>query len=107
MAANKFKVEVALAFPARQKLVEVWVSPGTRVREVIEQSDIFTAFDEVPQAVRDLEYGVGLFGKEIKDPDNYVLQEGDRVEIYRPLLLGPQQARVQRAQKSPRKQVGK
>ena len=42
---------------------------------------------------------MGLFGKAVKDPATQVLVDGDRVEIYRPLLIDPKQARVNRAKK--------
>ena len=100
MVADKIKVEVVLAFPTVQKIIEVEVPPACSIREAIQYSDIFVAFDEASTAIRNLENGVGIFGKEIKDIDGYVLQEGDRIEIYRPLLLDPRQIRMKRAKKS-------
>jgi putative ubiquitin-RnfH superfamily antitoxin RatB of RatAB toxin-antitoxin module len=40
---------------------------------------------------------VGIFGKQVK-PDR-VLQDGDRVELYRPLVLEPMEARRRRARR--------
>ena len=38
-------------------------------------------------------------GKARPTPEQYVLQDLDRVEIYRPLLIDPEKARVERASK--------
>lgn len=40
---------------------------------------------------------VGVFG-ELKAPD-YILQDGDRIEFYQPLLIDPKDARRARAKK--------
>jgi putative ubiquitin-RnfH superfamily antitoxin RatB of RatAB toxin-antitoxin module len=40
-----------------------------------------------------------LDGKTRAVPREYVLQVRDRVEIYRPLLIDPKQARLKRAEK--------
>ena len=43
---------------------------------------------------------IGIFGR--KAPPEQVLREGDRVEIYRPLIADPKEARRRRAeQKKP------
>jgi len=41
---------------------------------------------------------MGIFGKTVK-ADQYVLNEGDRVEIYRPLIADPKEVRKARAAK--------
>jgi putative ubiquitin-RnfH superfamily antitoxin RatB of RatAB toxin-antitoxin module len=38
-------------------------------------------------------------------PDKYELQDGDRVEIYRPLIVDPKEVRRQRAAKAAAKVV--
>ena len=42
---------------------------------------------------------MGIFGKLIKAPKEQMLKEGDRVEIYRPLIADPKEARAKRAAK--------
>ena len=39
----------------------------------------------------------GVYAKKVDS--NYVLQDGDRLEFYRPLLVGPKEARRLRAKK--------
>ena len=40
---------------------------------------------------------MGIFSRAIKDPKAEVLREGDRVEIYRPLIADPKEVRARRA----------
>ncbi|MOA44639.1 Persistence and stress-resistance antitoxin PasI [compost metagenome] len=42
---------------------------------------------------------MGIFGKAVAKPEERVLEEGERVEIYRPLIADPKEARKQRAAK--------
>ena len=41
---------------------------------------------------------LGIFGRQVKD--DTILQNGDRVELYRPLLIDPKTARRRRAAES-------
>ena len=43
---------------------------------------------------------LGIFGKAVRSPDAELLKEGDRIEIYRPLLIDPKAARANRAAKA-------
>jgi putative ubiquitin-RnfH superfamily antitoxin RatB of RatAB toxin-antitoxin module len=40
---------------------------------------------------------MGIFGKAVPRPAERVLTEGERVEIYRPLIADPKEVRKQRA----------
>ena len=86
-------VEVVYATRERQKLVSLEVEPGCTVGEAIELSGLA---DEFPDLVVD-PGAVGIFSRKV--PRDHVLQPGDRVEIYRPLIADPKEARRQRAQK--------
>jgi len=90
---EKIYVEVVLAMPQRQELVALEVTAGTTLADAITQSgviDMFEGFDL--HAAK-----VGIFGH--KAPQDTVLREGDRVEIYRPLIADPKESRRQRALK--------
>ncbi|PIE43177.1 MAG: RnfH family protein [Gammaproteobacteria bacterium] len=90
------RVEVAFALPEKQRILPVDVTEGTTMWQAVCLSGIV---DEFPQI--DLETAkMGLFGKVVKSPEDHVLREGDRVEIYRPLVIDPKQARLNRAKKS-------
>ena len=88
------RIEVAYAMPERQVLIALEVEEGTTALQAIERSGIIREF---PQA--DPAHGVGVFGKQVA-PDT-VLRDGDRVEIYRPLIADPKEARRTRARLSP------
>ncbi len=100
MGQNKIKVEVVYALANEQKLIALDVLLGTTMYEAVVQSGILDVFPDIDVDVNKM----GLFGKVVKNPKDYVMQEGDRVEIYRPLLIDPKQARLNRAAKKPNKQ---
>ncbi len=90
--ADRIPVEVAFALPDRQVIIELMVDRGTTLQQAIDLSGILGQFAEI-----DLDRNqVGIFGRLAGLTD--VLQAGDRVEIYRPLLADPKQVRKQRAE---------
>lgn len=80
-------VEVAYALPERQLIIGVDVPRGTTAREAVRLSGIEEQFPNVEPGGNRL----GVFGKLCKD--DRPLNAGDRVEIYRPLLVDPRVAR--------------
>jgi hypothetical protein len=84
-------IEVAYAAPGKQVLLDLSVPEGTTVAEGIEQSAIQ---DEFPEQIMDIKT-VGIFSRKV--PLDHVLREGDRIEIYRPLIADPKERRRQRA----------
>jgi putative ubiquitin-RnfH superfamily antitoxin RatB of RatAB toxin-antitoxin module len=85
------QVEVAYATPQEQAILSVRLEAAGTVRQAIELSGILTRFPEINLDVNK----VGIFSKAHGLDD--ALREGDRVEIYRPLLADPKAARKQRA----------
>ena len=64
--------------------------------EAVVQSRIAEMFPQI-----DIENDpMGIFGKAITDPKNYILKPGQRVEIYRPLIADPKEIRARRAAKA-------
>ncbi|MHC8331221.1 RnfH family protein [Pseudomonas sp. LB3P25] len=96
MVKAVINVEVVYAAIDRQVLVAVSVPAGTTVRAALLKSGIGEAFAELDLAG----CPVGIFGKVIADPDNHLVQAGDRIEIYRPLLADPKEVRRLRAAKA-------
>ncbi len=86
------QVEVAYALPDEQFLRSLRVPAGTTVADAIERSGIRERFPDVDPGGRNK---VGIFGKITRMTQ--VLREGDRVEIYRPLIADPKEIRKQRA----------
>jgi putative ubiquitin-RnfH superfamily antitoxin RatB of RatAB toxin-antitoxin module len=90
------KVEVAYATPEKQRIIEVEVREGANMTEAVRLSGIDQEFPEL-----DIQSApMGLFGKKVPKPEHQVLQPGVRVELYRPLLIDPKQARLNRAAKA-------
>lgn len=89
---NLITIEIAYAKPLEQVLLSLKVPQESDVKQAIVQSDILNRFPEI-----DLEKinKVGIFGKVV--PLNQPLREGDRIEIYRPLIADPKEVRKQRA----------
>ena len=85
------RVQVCYPLAPQPLLREMTLAEGSTLRDALQASDI-----DVPGL--DLATcPVGIFGKK-KTPDT-VLREGDRVEIYRPLVADPKEARRRRAGK--------
>ncbi len=88
------KVEVAYALPQKQTIVPVQVKVGTTALEAARLSGITDKFEGI-----DLDNAkLGIFGKAVSPQQ--VLNVGERVEIYRPLIADPKDVRKARA--SPR-----
>ncbi len=92
-------VEVAYATPQKQKIITLDVPVGTTVYQAAEESGMVDIFPEINLA----DVKMGLFGKAVRNPKEEILQEADRVEIYRPLIIDPKVARAKRAAKTAEK----
>jgi uncharacterized protein len=77
------KIGIAYAHPKRQVWLTVDLHDGATVRDAVDRSGILQQFPEI-----DLErQKVGVFGKVVALDTK--LEDGDRVEIYRPLVADP------------------
>jgi putative ubiquitin-RnfH superfamily antitoxin RatB of RatAB toxin-antitoxin module len=86
-------VEVAYALPTEQKIIVLQVEEGTTVYDAVVRSRIAELYQQI-----DINSDpMGIFSRAIKDPKAEVLREGDRVEIYRPLIADPKEVRARRA----------
>lgn len=94
--ANSFTVEVVYALPHAQKLMTVEVEEGTTLFEAAKLSNIEAEFPELNLE----EAKLGVFGKASAKPNVDTVKAGDRIEIYRPLIIDPKQARLNRAAKA-------
>ncbi|MDQ5848871.1 MAG: RnfH family protein [Pseudomonadota bacterium] len=81
------EVEVVYASPASQQVVKVHLKPGATVRDAVVASRLDVK-----------NYKLGIFGRTV--PPDTKLADGDRVEIYRPLLIDPKEARRRRARRT-------
>lgn len=88
-------VEVAYALPDKQQIIRVQVAADCTLLQAVEQSGICQQFPDL-----DLDQATfGVFGQVLGNPQTATLNDGDRVEIYRPLIADPKEVRKQRAAK--------
>ncbi|MCK4834445.1 MAG: RnfH family protein [Gammaproteobacteria bacterium] len=93
-------VEVAYALPDKQIIRTVNVDSGTTIGAAIVQSGIMMDFPDLELE----EAKVGIFGKAAAMTT--VLSDGDRVEIYRPLIADPKEVRRKRAEEGKKMKKG-
>lgn len=94
-------VEVVYGLPEKQKLLKLDVAIGTTAYQAVEQSGILQSFPEIDLA----NCKMGIFSqvlgtKGLPEPNVYLLQNRDRVEIYRPLIADPKEVRRRRAEEA-------
>ncbi|MBG5892173.1 RnfH family protein [Providencia hangzhouensis] len=91
---SELNIEVAYALPEKQFLLSVKVKEGATIEEAILASGILALRDDI-----DLKKNkIGIYSRPAKLTD--LVQDGDRVEIYRPLIADPKELRRKRAEKS-------
>ncbi|HEY8036879.1 MAG TPA: RnfH family protein [Methylobacter sp.] len=86
-------VEVAYAKSEQQVIVTLAMEEGATVEAAIKASGLLELFPEIVLS----ELKAGIFGVACKLDQS--VREGDRIEIYRPLIHDPKEARRQRALK--------
>ncbi|HSX20006.1 MAG TPA: RnfH family protein [Gammaproteobacteria bacterium] len=90
--ANNIKIEVAYATAEQQMIIPLVLPVNSTLRQAVAAAKIFSEISaDLP---------VGIFGK-LRSLDN-ILQDGDRVEIYRPLMIDPKVARTNRVKRERR-----
>ncbi|MBF7073001.1 RnfH family protein [Glaciecola sp. MH2013] len=86
-------IEVVYGLPEKQTLLSLSVDEGTTVEKAIQQSGILSIYSI------DIEKSkVGVWNRSCKL--SQVLSDGDRIEIYRPLIADPKEVRKRRAEKA-------
>lgn len=85
------KVEIVYALPNAQGCyLSTEVPDNTTIQQALNQVRFFDLFPEVDLT----QNKVGVFGK-VLSPD-YILKEGDRIEIYRPIYFDSKTNRFQK-----------
>ncbi len=69
------------------------VAQGTTAAAFVRQCGFVDATHALP--------AMGVFSRKIAQPEQYVLQQGDRLELYQPLILSPMDVRRARARAHP------
>ncbi|WP_210081449.1 RnfH family protein [Pantoea endophytica] len=89
--------EVVYALPDKQYMRAVTLEEGATVEQAIKASGLLSLRKDI-----DLNSNkVGIYSRPVKLGD--VVQDGDRIEIYRPLIADPKELRRQRAERSAEK----
>lgn len=96
-------IQVEVCFDTNNQLFRrtLRLAKGARLINAIEQSGFVMEFPEIDWA----QQSFGVFSKRKKLQD--FLHEGDRIEIYRPLVADPKLARQQRVHKIRQNQPNK
>ncbi len=91
---HNINVSVVYATKAKQWVYKAVVARGTSAQELIAMSDFF---EQVPELLdTDInQLTIGVYADKIAL--DYLLEENDRVEIYRPLTADPKEVRRQLA----------
>ena len=97
MSDTPLQIEIAYADPQRVIVKALHLPPGSRVADALRVAALDPEFSGVDLA----NSALGIFGRSIR-PD-HALQQGDRIEIYRPLAADPKVARRERAKQARKK----
>jgi hypothetical protein len=92
--ASQMSIEVVYGVPTKQKIFTVDINAGATVEQAILASGVLTLFTEIDLTVNK----VGIWNRVVKLSE--VLNDLDRIEIYRPLLADPKEVRKRRAEKA-------
>jgi putative ubiquitin-RnfH superfamily antitoxin RatB of RatAB toxin-antitoxin module len=95
MAAETINIQVCYASDAVQFLRALQVPLGTTIEQAIALSGVQQAVPETDLSQLD----TGIYAK--KKPRDTILREHDRIELYRPLIADPKQARRRRKAAAP------
>ncbi len=90
---TKLHIEIAYGTADEQVLLSHEVDQGCSVAMAIEQSGILQQYPEINLN----QHKVGIFGQQVDL--EHLVEEHDRIEIYRPLVIDPKTARMLRVQR--------
>ena len=91
---HEITVSLVYATAERQWLYEATVARGTSARELVIDSGFLDRIKQLSnQAIEDL--SLGVFSQKVEH--DYLLEQGDRLEIYRSLTADPKEVRRQLA----------
>ena len=91
---KQIKVSVVFGLATRQKVIELTVSHDASVADIVAQSGMEAYFPDFDFSAPK----VGVFNRAVKLKDT--CRDGDRIEVYRPLIADPKAARLKRAEKA-------
>lgn len=96
---NAISIELVYATPEQQTLHEVSLAINATVHDALKAANIFTLYPELDAQNIQL----GIFSQRVSL--DHILEPGDRIEIYRPLIIDPKKARIQKVERQRKKQL--
>lgn len=98
MMPSTINVELCCALDQRAFYQQIDVAVGTSAQALFDalRAQLLAEMPELEHVAVKL----GIHSRLLEAPESYILQEGDRVEVYRPLIVDPKAARRQRADKA-------
>lgn len=91
---HQINVSLVFATPTKQWIFEQLVARGMSAQELVELSDFANLIPELSHLSLE-QFDLGIFSQKVAL--DTLLEEGDRVEIYRPLTADPKEVRRQLA----------
>lgn len=88
---QKISVEVTYAYPDKYFLKKLQVPQNTTIQNIILLSGVLEKYTEIDLR----ENKIGIFSRPAKL--NETVEDGDRIEIYRPLIADPKEMRRKKA----------
>lgn len=98
--SDVINVEFCCSLADRAYYQSLAVAKGTSAQALFDAQRA-ALIAELPE-LAELTLKLGIHSRLLEQPADYTLQEGDRVEVYRPLIIDPKAARRQRADKAKR-----
>jgi len=88
------QIEVVYGLAHKQKLLSLPIEHGSTVEQAIAESGMLALFPEIDLTINK----VGVWNKAVKLSN--IVEDLDRIEIYRPLIADPKEVRKRRAEKA-------
>lgn len=87
----RMRVELVYALPSAQEVLQMELPEGVSIERALRLSGLLDRYPEIDEKT----VALGIYGRAAAA--DTILRDGDRVEIYRPLLADPKLARRRRA----------
>ncbi|WP_409202818.1 RnfH family protein [Vibrio sp. SS-MA-C1-2] len=91
------RVEVVYPLPHQQKIFQLMVTQTSSIEEIIRKSGVLESYPEIDLSKNKL----GIYSRSVKLSGS--VRDGDRIEIYRPLIADPKEIRRRRIEQSKEK----
>ncbi|WNC69705.1 RnfH family protein [Thalassotalea nanhaiensis] len=94
MSVEQIAIELVYGLPKQQTLLSLQIDAQSTVEQAIAESGICQKYEEIDLAINK----VGIWNRAVKL--GQIVEDGDRIEIYRPLIADPKEVRKRRAEKA-------